>query len=228
MDPAYAPRKFYQRTAGRPGLAEHGPDRGRPSGAKQRVPGCLRQTRAARHRDRGRLHRRHAAGVPERDGCLGAPSARGARLVSGFRTPHRPTHDGVDLAIARGTLIHAASAGVVVTVLCNVYGVSPAPDGHASPCDHDGGVTVSGCGWYVEIRHAGQPRDPVLPHAAPPAVSVGQPVTAGQPIGLVGMSGNSSGPHLHFEVHPGYPATNDNAINPVPFMAANGVDLMAG
>jgi murein DD-endopeptidase MepM/ murein hydrolase activator NlpD len=58
-----------------------------------------------------------------------------------------------------------------------------------------------------------------------PDVHVGQPVSAGQPLGVVGSSGNSSGPHLHFEVHEGYPASEANAINPVPFMQSHGAGL---
>ena len=59
---------------------------------------------------------------------------------------------------------------------------------------------------------------------ARPLVSEGQTVTAGQVIGVVGSSGHSSGPHLHYEVHLGdhSPAT---AVDPVPFMAAHAAPL---
>src|SRR6266540_2169322 len=66
-----------------------------------------------------------------------------APIVSGFRTPDRPTHDGVDLGAARGTPIHAASTGVVTTVRCNI---SPPEHG----CDRDGSPQTPGCGWYVD------------------------------------------------------------------------------
>jgi murein DD-endopeptidase MepM/ murein hydrolase activator NlpD len=56
-----------------------------------------------------------------------------------------------------------------------------------------------------------------------PNIRVGQRVQAGQPIGSVGSSGNSSGPHLHFEVHTGAPADNSNAVNPVIFLRKAGV-----
>jgi murein DD-endopeptidase MepM/ murein hydrolase activator NlpD len=50
-----------------------------------------------------------------------------------------------------------------------------------------------------------------------PTVTEGLPVTAGQIIGLVGSSGHTSGPHLHFEVHlrDRSPAS---AVDPVAFM----------
>jgi murein DD-endopeptidase MepM/ murein hydrolase activator NlpD len=53
-----------------------------------------------------------------------------------------------------------------------------------------------------------------------PAVTVGQPVVAGQVIGIVGSSGHSSGPHLHYEVHLG-DHSSATATDPVPFMAAH-------
>lgn len=56
-----------------------------------------------------------------------------------------------------------------------------------------------------------------------PGVRVGQTVAAEAPIGMVGTSGDSSGPHLHLEIHTGSPATSSNAIPPVPFLAARGV-----
>jgi len=59
-----------------------------------------------------------------------------------------------------------------------------------------------------------------------PLVRVGQPVTAGQVLGLVGASGNVTGPHLHFEVHTAAPLTRDNAVDPVPFLRQRGVPLV--
>lgn len=150
-------------------------------------------------------------------------------IVSGFRTQERPGHDGIDIGAPRNTVIRAASAGVVVTVLCNVAGRSYAPTGGTLPCDFDGNPGLGGCGWYVQIRHPGQPTGDVVTRychmVRQPAVTVGQTVTAGQPIGLVGTSGNSSGPHLHFEVHIGHPATEANAIEPSRFLAERGVSI---
>ena len=40
---------------------------------------------------------------------------------SGFRTASRPTHQGVDLMVPRNTVIHAASAGLVVKVRCQAH-----------------------------------------------------------------------------------------------------------
>ncbi len=57
-----------------------------------------------------------------------------------------------------------------------------------------------------------------------PSVQVGQHVAAGDVIGISGSSGNSSGPHLHFEVHLG-DHTSATAVDPVPFMASVGAPL---
>jgi murein DD-endopeptidase MepM/ murein hydrolase activator NlpD len=58
-----------------------------------------------------------------------------------------------------------------------------------------------------------------------PLVRIGQLVSAGQVIGISGSSGNSSGPHLHFEVHLGGDMSNSGAVDPVSFMASKGVQL---
>ncbi|GAB3216938.1 hypothetical protein GCM10027452_46860 [Micromonospora halotolerans] len=58
-----------------------------------------------------------------------------------------------------------------------------------------------------------------------PQVVPGQMVAAGQQIGLSGSSGNSSGPHLHFEVHVDSDRSSRGAINPVPFMRERGAPV---
>jgi murein DD-endopeptidase MepM/ murein hydrolase activator NlpD len=50
-------------------------------------------------------------------------------------------------------------------------------------------------------------------------------VTAGQQLGQVGSTGNSSGPHLHFEVHLDGDPGSGGAINPEPWMRNHGAPL---
>lgn len=141
----------------------------------------------------------------------------GAGLVSGFRTSSRPGHDGVDLGARRNTPIRAAAAGTVIRVVCNVS---------TNNCDVDGNRTLSGCGWYAEILHAGNIVTRYCHMVRRPSVRVGQSVAKGQVIGYVGSSGSSSGPHLHFEVHlHAPPATHANAVSPVSFFRARGLAI---
>jgi len=141
-------------------------------------------------------------------------------VVSGFRTPQRPGHDGIDIAAPRGTTIAAAAAGTVTLIRCNA-----SLDGQPHSCDTDGSPVVRGCGWYTEILHPGNITTRYCHQLIRPPVEVGQQVTAGQPIGVVGTSGHSSGPHLHLEIHTGNPATEANAIDPVSFLRSVGVAL---
>ena len=92
-------------------------------------------------------------------------------------------------------------------------------------CNQDGGLSVKGCGWYVEVTHADNVITRYCHMWKPPMVKVGQIVNAGQQIGLVGDSGHSSGAHCHFEVHLGGDRHSSGAVDPEPFMRERGVSL---
>jgi murein DD-endopeptidase MepM/ murein hydrolase activator NlpD len=142
-----------------------------------------------------------------------------ALVVSAFRTSDRPGHNGVDLGASRHTAIHAAAAGRVLVARCD------ADDAPPWSCDSDGSPATPGCGWYVDLLHAGNVVTRYCHMVSRPQVVVGQLVSAGQVIGLVGTSGHSSGPHLHFEVHLGGDRSSNGAIDPVPFMRERGAPL---
>ncbi|GAA0908729.1 M23 family metallopeptidase [Virgisporangium aurantiacum] len=140
-------------------------------------------------------------------------------IVSGFRTANRPTHQGVDIGAPRGAVVRAASAGAVVRVRCDIEPVSWG-------CDRDGHPTlVRGCGWYLDIAHAAGIITRYCHLSTHPLVQEGQTVAAGEPIGIVGSSGHSSGPHLHFETHHGGDRSSAGAEDPVPFMRKRGAPI---
>jgi murein DD-endopeptidase MepM/ murein hydrolase activator NlpD len=118
-------------------------------------------------------------------------------VVSGFGPRGGRLHAGVDITAPRGTIIVAASAGTVATVACNAWHV----DGTWWGCDRDGDPQLTlGCGWYTDLIHHGGVLTRYCHLDTQPWVRPGQQVTAGQPIGPVGTTGHSSGPHLHYEV----------------------------
>ena len=161
-------------------------------------------------------------------GCASTISAQGwiqpvhGTVGSGFRTPERPTHDGVDLIVGKGTPIHAVSAGIVSRVRCNAIDTRTGGDWG---CDRDGDPNLTaGCGWYVDIDHPGGIVTRYCHQLVQPYVHVGQLVNAGDVIGISGSSGHSSGPHVHFEVHLG-DHSSATALDPVPFMVSAGAPL---
>jgi murein DD-endopeptidase MepM/ murein hydrolase activator NlpD len=139
---------------------------------------------------------------------------------SGFRTPERPTHFGVDIGAERGAPVVAASAGTVITSECNA-----SLNGAPYSCDVDGSPAVAGCGWYVNIVHAGDYLTRYCHFGSAPMVKEGDVVQAGQLLGYVGSSGRSSGPHLHFETHLNADRSPAGAVDPVAFMNQMGAPL---
>ncbi|MEJ3741751.1 M23 family metallopeptidase [Actinomycetes bacterium KLBMP 9797] len=141
-----------------------------------------------------------------------------APIWSGFRTAERPSHDGVDLGAPQQTRIRAASAGIVTVVRCNAIDVRDDSDWG---CDRPGDPDLTkGCGWYVDIEHDGGIVTRYCHMLTRPFVHEGQSVGVGQVIGVVGSTGHSSAPHLHFEVH-----SSGTATDPVPFMAEHAAPL---
>ena len=138
---------------------------------------------------------------------------------SGYRTASRPDHHGVDIAAPFETTIRAAAAGRVVVSTC--------VEDHNGQytCNEVGSPEKGGCGWFVDILHAGNVATRYCHLKFQPLVRVNDTVKAGQEIGKVGSSGNSSGPHLHFEVHLNGDRSSAGATDPVPFMRARGAPL---
>jgi murein DD-endopeptidase MepM/ murein hydrolase activator NlpD len=91
-------------------------------------------------------------------------------------------HTGIDIAANTGTPVHAAAAGTVVLATAEVEGGQ-----------------LAGYGRYVMLAH-GEGYYTLYGHLSRIDVAVGESVDAGQVIGLVGSTGRSTGPHLHFEV----------------------------
>jgi murein DD-endopeptidase MepM/ murein hydrolase activator NlpD len=114
------------------------------------------------------------------------------------------THSGQDFAVASGTDVVAAHGGTVVKAGGNGAG-DGAAYGNAIVIKH-------GNGTYSQYAHLSRID-----------VKVGQVVSTGQHIALSGNTGNSSGPHLHFEIRT--TANYGSAIDPVAFLRGKGVSV---
>ncbi|MFE2991269.1 M23 family metallopeptidase [Streptomyces sp. NPDC059262] len=113
-------------------------------------------------------------------------------------------HSGQDFAVPIGTNVMAVHGGTVVKAGGNGAGDGPAY-GNAIVIKHSDGT-------YSQYAHLSRID-----------VRVGQTVSTGQHIALSGNTGNSSGPHLHFEIRttPNY----GSAVNPVNFLKSVGVSV---
>lgn len=108
-------------------------------------------------------------------------------------------HAGIDFAMPAGTPVRAAYDGTVTKA-------SDAGDGYGISV-----VVDHGNGYLTHYAHLSTAK-----------VGLGAHVAAGDTIGLEGSTGDSTGPHLHFEVHQGQLW---NQIDPAPFLRARGIDL---
>ncbi|MCW7941990.1 peptidase M23 [Streptomyces hygroscopicus] len=170
------------------------------------------QLEEARQVLQGRADESAAAGSCQGAVRLGRPRAKTTRtwvapvetyrLSAGFGSggDHWANrHTGQDFAVPIGTPVRAVGAGKVVKVEC-------------------GGAF----GIQIVIRHPGGYCTQYA-HLAAVTVDQGERVTPGQWIAQSGTTGNSTGPHLHFEVR----TTEDleSSIDPVPWLTARGVQV---
>jgi len=125
----------------------------------------------------------------------GTPSSSGliwpvnGTVVSGFGWRWGRLHEGIDISASSGTPIWAAAAGTVI---------------HAG--------WLGGYGNLVVVDH-GDGLATAYAHASAILIGVGQLVSQGETVALVGSTGNSSGPHLHFEVR-----VNGVAVDPLLYL----------
>jgi murein DD-endopeptidase MepM/ murein hydrolase activator NlpD len=124
------------------------------------------------------------------------------RVTSCYGSRWGTLHAGVDIAAPIGTPVHSPEDGVVL---------------QAGP--------ASGFGLSVAVEHS-DGTITLYGHVNQYFVSVGQAVTAGQQIAEVGNRGQSTGPHLHFEVHTrGFYV---DRVDPVPWLGSRGISLGGG
>ena len=110
-------------------------------------------------------------------------------VVSGFGMRWGRMHEGIDIGCAYGAPNRAAAAGTVI------YSGWLGGYGNLVVVDHGNGLSTA----YA--------------HASSLLVGVGQSVSQGETVSLVGSTGNSSGPHLHFEVR-----VNGQAVDPLLYL----------
>ncbi|MBH0123562.1 M23 family metallopeptidase [Rhodococcus sp. CX] len=118
-------------------------------------------------------------------------------FTSGFGPRWGTNHNGVDIANAIGTPIRAVTDGTVI---------------ESGP--------ASGFGLWVRVQQDDGTIG-VYGHIDQSLVRAGQPVRAGEQIATMGNRGQSTGPHLHYEVL----QANGTKIDPAPWLAARGIPI---
>lgn len=109
----------------------------------------------------------------------------------GMSQGYHGIHPGVDLRAPRGTEVYAIADGTIIEVE----------------------EMIVGYGHFVRIAHKGTISS-LYAHLDQVKVKPGQKVARGETIGTVGLTGWSTGPHLHFEIHSG-----DRSVNPMGYIS---------
>ena len=136
-------------------------------------------------------------------GSLMWPTAASNLVTSRFGNRYHPVyktyrqHTGIDIGAGYGATVVAADSGTVITSTYN-----------------------SAYGNYVVVSHGGG-MTTLYAHMSSRKVSVGAVVSKGDTVGLVGSTGVSTGPHLHFEV-----SLNGTRVNPLNYFT--GYQLSSG
>lgn len=170
----------------------------------------------SRHSRRGLLAGAAGVGLAA---ALGVPRAAAAswtnpavgRITSRYGPRNGTLHAGTDIANSQGTTIRAAGAGTVTAIRTDSYpgdtraGLLPGRTGNGVIIDHGSGVKT----YYGHLHTV--------------SARVGQSVGVGSAIATMGTTGNSTGPHLHIEVH-----LNGSTTDPQPWFSARGVTLGTG
>jgi murein DD-endopeptidase MepM/ murein hydrolase activator NlpD len=126
---------------------------------------------------------------PVRQGSGGLIWPANGSISSGFGMRWGRLHAGIDIPLPTGTGLRAAASGRVAIA-----------------------GWVGGYGNYICIQHSGA-LSTCYGHLSSIGVSVGQQVSQGQVIGSSGNTGNSTGPHLHFETR-----VNGNPVDPLGYL----------
>lgn len=124
------------------------------------------------------------------------------KVTSGYGQRDGALHAGVDYAAPAGTGVNAVYPGKVVEAGFNSGGW-----GNTVLIDH--GI-VNGEHLFTRYAHL----------LSDPSVNAGDTVTAGQAIGKVGSTGDSTGNHLHFGTYEGTEATNPTSVDPTKILNA--------
>lgn len=163
-----------------------------------------KKRKAAEERKRQQSSSGSSVAIPEVSSGAWTKPANGT-FTSGYGYRIHPIygkgkmHYGVDFANSTGTPVVSAADGVV---------------SYASPLSTYGNV--------IMVTHSidGQTFTSLYAHLSKINVSVGQVVSKGEHIGAIGTTGNSTGPHLHFEIHLGnWEGMTANSVNPLRYIS---------
>lgn len=143
-----------------------------------------------------------APSIGNKDGIFSWPAEGRISSHYGWRshpiTGNKKLHAGTDIAVGKGTPLKAAASGVVSTA-----------------------QEMGGYGNVIMVTHVieGKAYTTVYAHLSSISVSSGQSVQEGEVIGATGNTGDSTGPHLHFEVYIGeWSSSKSNTVNALNYM----------